>query len=249
MTGTTATPSGQAPSQPASTSQSGSASTSTDTLLGGDPATTTTPNPADAAAAAKGNTDANANKDGEGKDGKNADGSTKPNAPEKYDFKFADDVLVDKSALEAFSPVLREAGLTQEQAQKLADVYAAQVARQTTDFQKSLETEEVALEQASQMLAAHRDKWADAVKNDKEIGGKNFEANVGAMQKALARFGDPALKQLLNATGLGNHPALARFCLKVGQAISEDNPIHGNAGGGARKSAADVFYGDQASGS
>ncbi|HXH24036.1 MAG TPA: hypothetical protein VNI78_02230 [Vicinamibacterales bacterium] len=238
MTGTTATPSGQAPSQPASTQSSASAPDPSTVLGGGDPAASAKPNgesgnPADQSVAKEGD-----QKPGE-KDGKTVESK----APEKYDFKFADGVVVDTAALEAFTPILRESNLTQEQAQKLADVYAAQIERQNTEFAKKLESEEFAVETAASMLAPHRDKWAETLKNDKEIGGKNFEANVQAMQKAIARFGSPALKQLLNVTGLGNHPELARFCLKVGQAISEDNPLPANNTGGGRKANEDVFYG------
>jgi hypothetical protein len=238
MTGTTAQPSGQAPSQPASTTQSGSPS-APESILGGDPAAAPTPADPAAAAAAKPK-DGEAPKADDGKPGEGKDPASK--APEKYDFKFADDVAVDTAALEAFSPVLREAGLTQEQAQKLADVYAAQIAQQSTAFAEKLKDESFALEQAANMFAPQRAKWADSLKTDKDIGGKNYDQNVVAMQRAIGRFGTPELKQLLNVTGLGNHPELARFCLKVGQAISEDNPQAGTPGGGERKSHADVFY-------
>lgn len=230
MTTESTSPSGQAPAQPASTTASGTASTPETTLLGSEASTTpegkapeTAAKPDDAA--------------------KPADTAAKQTAPETYEFKFAEGVVVDQKALEAFTPIMREANLTQEQAQKLADVYASQVEAQNTAFAKQLEDEGFAVQQAAQLLAPHRDKWSAALKNDKEIGGAKFDANVQAMQKAVGRFGSPELKQFLNVTGLGNHPELARFCLKVGQAISEDNPTTDTQGGGARKAAEDVFYG------
>jgi len=163
--------------------------------------------------------------------------------PEKYEFKFGEGVVVDNVALEAFSPVLRELGLPQDKAQKLVDIYAAQTQRQASDFAKQLGDPAFALTQASSMLASHAPKWADAVKSDKEIGGQAFEANVQTMQRAMARFGTPELKTLLNQTGLGNHPELARLFFKVGTLIREDSPQYGGGGSGARKTNAEVFYG------
>lgn len=224
MTETTA-PSGPAPTQPAQGSQSPS-STPDQTLLGGN-------------AQPNGDTKPNGDaKPGEG--GKPPESAAK--APDKYEFKFADGVVVDTVALEAYTPAMRDLNLTQEQAQKLANVYAEQTAKQAEAFAKQLEDPAFALQQASLALSAQRDKWAAAVKSDKDLGGTNLDANMQVMQRAIARFGSPELKQLLNATGLGNHPELARFCLKVGQAISEDNPSAGQAGGGARKTNEDVFY-------
>lgn len=168
-------------------------------------------------------------------------------APEKYaDFKIpegVDGIELDASLLEAATPVMREANLTQEQAQKLVDVLANRQAQQATDFAKQLENEEFAIGQVGAILGHQRESWAAALKTDGEIGGKNFDANVQVAQKAIARFGSPALKKVLNATGLGNHPEFVRFCLKVGQAISEDAPSLGAGSGGGRKPTESVFYG------
>lgn len=156
----------------------------------------------------------------------------KPAVPEKYEFKFEDGVEVDAAALDAFAPVLKEAGLTQEQAQKLADVYASQMAR----VQESL------VEQHAKQVQ----EWAKSVRDDKEIGGANFDANIKVAQRAIARFGDAELKQVLDQYGLGNHPALVRAFLKAGREIKEDNlEMGGAAGNGVRKPTEEVFYGKQ----
>lgn len=165
-------------------------------------------------------------------EGKVEDKEASKSVPEKYEFKFEEGVEVDAAALDAFSPVLKEAGLTQEQAQKLANVYATQMSR----VQESL------VEQHTRQVQ----EWAKAVREDKEIGGANFDANVKVAQRAIARFGDAELKQVLDQYGLGNHPALVRAFLKAGREIKEDNlELGGAAGNGVRKPTEEVFYGKQ----
>lgn len=242
MTGESATPSGQAPSQPAATTQPGtSAAPEPKTLLGGDPAAAPA-TPAGAKPAEK-PTPSDPKAGDPGKPAEKPADKSSTTAPEAYTFQFADGVIVDQAALQSFTPVMRELGLTQEQGQKLVDVYATQIDTQNKAFEAKLGDEKFALEQTALMLSGQRDKWAETVKSDKEIGGKHFDANVQVMQKAIGRFGSPGLKTLLETTGLGNHPELVRFCLKVGHAISEDNPNPGHTANGGRKSDESVFYG------
>ena len=69
--------------------------------------------------------------------------------------------------------------------------------------------------------------WAETVKADKEIGGDKLTANLSAAQRALEQFGDTELKEYLDSTGLGNHPALVKAFIKVGKAMSEDKVVTG----------------------
>ena len=64
--------------------------------------------------------------------------------------------------------------------------------------------------------------WAASIKNDPEIGGENYDKSVASAIKVIQSFGDPALTELLNTSGLGNHPALFKFCHRISAAISED---------------------------
>lgn len=244
MTGSTAQPTAQAPAQSGGDgSSTASATEKPTTVLGGDPATKPDDGKGGAAAAAAAATAKPGEQKPAGDDGK---GAAAAKAPDKYEFKFEDPaVQVDTATLDAFSPVLKKHNVTQEQAQELANVLATQQKAQTEAFTKQLEDETFAVEQVGHMFAQQRDKWAAALKADKDIGGKNYDTNVKSMQRALARFGSPELKQLLENTGLGNHPALAKFCLQVGQKISEDTVIPAGGGGGGRKSTEDVLYGDK----
>ncbi|EBR8884974.1 peptidase [Salmonella enterica subsp. enterica serovar Ohio] len=154
--------------------------------------------------------------------------SDKPEgAPEKYEFQAAEGVELDTEALKEFEPVAREMNLTNEQAQKLVDVYPKILAgvqqRQAEAWQQTTE------------------QWAADVKADKEIGGDKLPSNLSAAQRALDQFGTPELKEYLNTTGLGNHPDLVKTFVKIGKAMSEDGMVTG--GNDGQRSAAEVLYG------
>ena len=52
-----------------------------------------------------------------------AEKDKKPAAPEKYEFAAPEGQALDANALAVFEPIAKELGLTQEQAQKLVDIY------------------------------------------------------------------------------------------------------------------------------
>ncbi|EBF8503653.1 peptidase [Salmonella enterica subsp. enterica] len=149
-------------------------------------------------------------------------------APEKYEFKPAEGQELDAAALEQFEPIARELNLTNEQAQKMVDLYGTKIMpmvqqQQVEAWQKTTE------------------QWAADVKADKEIGGDKLTGNLSAAQRALAQFGTPELKEYLEGTGLGNHPELVKAFVKIGKAMSEDGMVDGSNQG--QRSAAEVLYG------
>lgn len=167
--------------------------------------------------------------DGDKQANKPDDKEQKPEgAPEKYEFKPAEGQELDAAALEQFEPIARELNLTNEQAQKMVDLYGTKIMpmvqqQQAEAWQKTTE------------------QWAADVKADKEIGGDNLTGNLSAAQRALAQFGTPKLKEYLEGTGLGNHPELVKAFVKVGKAMSEDGMVTGKESG--QRSAAEVLYG------
>ncbi|EAW6820244.1 peptidase [Salmonella enterica subsp. enterica serovar Typhimurium] len=149
-------------------------------------------------------------------------------APEKYEFKPSEGQELDTGALEQFEPIARELNLTNEQAQKMVDLYGTKIMpmvqqQQAEAWQKTTE------------------QWAADVKADKDIGGDKLTANLSAAQRALAQFGTPELKEYLEGTGLGNHPELVKTFIKIGKAMSEDGMVDGSNQG--QRSAAEVLYG------
>jgi hypothetical protein len=83
--------------------------------------------------------------------------------------------------------------------------------------------------------------WVEQVKADKDIGGDKLDENLGIARKALDHFGTPELKDVLNASGLGNHPAVIKAFVKAGKAISEDTFVTGAAKGSDTDPAKKLF--------
>ena len=70
--------------------------------------------------------------------------------------------------------------------------------------------------------------WLDESKADKEFGGDAFDENAAIAKAGLNAFGSQEFKDLLDNTGLGNHPEVIRFMVKVGSLVQEDSPGNGN---------------------
>lgn len=187
-----------------------------------------------------GDTLVTAAKAGTGKDG---EGSQDPApatdvAPEAYDLKLTTkgedgkdvEVAIDTALLETATPVLKELGLTNDQANKLAPL--------VLDIQNRAATAQAdAFEEMSK-------GWAASVKADPEIGGKNWEATNHSMGRALDRFGSDELKSILNDSRLGNHPTVVKFFKSVGDALGEDQnlPRDTSGAGTVKKDSAAVLY-------
>ncbi|WP_105668961.1 peptidase [Cronobacter dublinensis] len=166
----------------------------------------------------------------EEKPGEKKDENKKPEgAPEKYELTAGEGVELDAAAVKEFEPIARELNLSNEQAQKLVDVYASKI---------------LPLVNQQQLAAWQKqgEEWQAAIKADKEIGGDKLTSSISAAQRAIDQFGTPELKEYLEASGLGNNPALVRFCVQVGKAMSEDNMVTG--GNQGQRSAAEVLYGN-----
>ena len=140
---------------------------------------------------------------------KEADAAKPTGAPEAYtDFTLPEGIDMDVGTLDAFKGLAKELNIPQEAAQKLIDLQTTLVAKQADAYQ--------------QAIVAQGQKWAAEVKNDPELGGENYDKSVASAIKVIQSFGDPALTELLNDSGLGNHPALFKFCHRISAAISED---------------------------
>lgn len=138
----------------------------------------------------------------------------------KYTLAMPEGVQVDQATLDALGPEFKEMGLTNKQAQKLADKFIGVQQQRAADQAKAW----------GERVAG----WADEAKADKEIGGDKWDGTVKTATRAVNALGTPALKEYLETTGGGNHPELIRFMAKVGAMIKEDNPADGGAGGSGK---------------
>lgn len=143
--------------------------------------------------------------------GQLTDGEGSQTVPDTYaDFAMPEGVTVDSALLSEATPLFKELGLTQEQAQKLVDFQAKQV-------QASSQSQVDAFNQLM-------NDWQEQSRNDKEFGGDKFDENIAVARSAIDKFGTPELKQLLEEHGVGNHPEVIRFMVKVGKLTAEDVP-------------------------
>ena len=140
----------------------------------------------------------------------------KAGAPEVYEFKAAEGQTFDPEFVKSYSEVARELNLTQEAAQTMIDKVGPVLAQQ----------------QAAQ-IAQVRNDWAEASKVDAEFGGTKFNENLAIAKQSLDKFATPEFKQMLDDTGLGNHPEWIRYCYRVSKAFSPDNFEGGHKEGGA----------------
>lgn len=137
------------------------------------------------------------------------DAGDKSEIPESYEFTLPEGQELDQGMVEAMTPVFKEVGLSQEQAQKLVDAYAPQVQRMV----------EAQHESAIKSFKETVDGWK--TDTQKELGAE-AKAKLALCSKAIDQFGTPKLREVLNETGVGNHVELVNFMVKVGQLIAED---------------------------
>lgn len=144
-------------------------------------------------------------------------------APESYSF---DNVDVSQEILDEYSIIAKELNMPQEEATKMLSSLAPKF--------KEVQAKEI---------ESMKNAWIESTKNDKELGGDGLNENLSIAKKALNNFGNEGLNNLLNETGLGNHPEVIRFFHNVGKAISEDGYVSGKTTN-QQKTLAERMYGN-----
>jgi hypothetical protein len=137
-----------------------------------------------------------------------------PVIPDTYELAAPEGVTLDPVSIEEATPVFKELGLTNEQANKLVPI-AAQMAQRFQDQ---------ANQQILSQVAADRKAWLDTAKADPEIGGAKWNETLTVAASALDQLGfakGSPFRVLLDESGLGNHPDMIRAFSKVGRAIGE----------------------------
>jgi hypothetical protein len=139
-------------------------------------------------------------------------------APEAYEFKNPEGIPegteIDSQIHDAYSEAARELDLPQDKAQGMFDKVMSTLHRRGLEEQERQSTE-----------------WIKEAKADPDFGGDKLEENLGIAKKAVTEFGSDGLRDLLESQmGLGNHPEVIRFMVKVGRALSEDRFVGSNQG-------------------
>jgi hypothetical protein len=154
-------------------------------------------------------------------------------APVSYgEFKLPEGVTLDADSLKPATELFAEAGLGQEQAQKFIDLA---MARETAAAHRSV-----------QAFVDLQNQWVSEIKADADIGGDKLKASLASAARAIDRLDVPGLREALNFTGAGNHPAIVKAFVRLGQLISEDRFRPGrSAVSAAPRSPAEVIYDGQ----
>lgn len=143
----------------------------------------------------------------------------RPESPDSYAFDAPEGVELDKlglseDAMKELREVAHKNGITGTQATEL--------------FQWFARTQHNAMTQSEEQL---NHAIQDAEKKLKSEWGNAYDDNVSAMQRALREWGSDELAQVLDQTGLGNHPALANVLAEAGKLLREDTTAVSGGGG------------------
>ena len=170
------------------------------------------------------------------KPGDQEDGDQKPDdqedgdkdaVPEKYDLKVPEGFVLDEAVMGEFTELAKEAKLSQEAAQKFADLHAKLA------------------KEASQRLIGQWEKtiegWQTEAKADPEIDGADHEEKLATAKFGLKKFGTPELSQLMDDLFVGNHKEFIRLFYRLGKYAQDPKFIEAEAAGSV-KSDAEVLY-------
>ena len=174
------------------------------------------------------NADAKPNTDGGKQTGDAGDKGT--GAPEKYEaFTLPEGFEYSAEDLTKFTTYAKENGYSQAQAQKAMDREFA-----------------VATDVVTELASQHKanlTQWEAEAKADKEIGGANYEANLGIAKKGMEGAGGADMVKLFEDYGLNAHPLVIRYFLKVGKTLSNDTVETGKQEAGTdTRTAAQILF-------
>jgi antitoxin component of RelBE/YafQ-DinJ toxin-antitoxin module len=150
------------------------------------------------------------------------DDTTKPTVPEKYaDFTAPKDFQLDAKLVEAATPIFKELGLTQDQAQKLVDWYSQTQIANTKAMDETVNT--------------MRAGWRTQVEKDFSGNLDGVKADIGKMLTAVDEKGNrlisPQLEKDFRAqadlTGSGDHPATIKVLSILAKQINEGTHVEG----------------------
>lgn len=144
--------------------------------------------------------------------------------PETYEFKAPEGTTLDQAVMDKFTPLFKEAGLTQELAQKLVDEYASMQKAQVEAWGKQ------------------QSDWATEFKADKEFGGDNAEASLRSANAAWTKFATKEEIEAVHRFGLGNFPPMVKILSRVGRLMAEDGFHQGGSAQDAPKDAAKQMF-------
>lgn len=157
-----------------------------------------------------------------------------PVIPESYDIKPTEGYEVTPEIMEVVSPLFKKYNISQEGAQELASAHM-DIMKQQSAVAEKFRTDMV-------------QSWVKEIKSDPEFGGAKFDENMAMARRGLRAIspkgeGKSALNELLEASGMGNHPEIIKAFARVGSMVKEDSILDKGSVAGAKNGAtiADAF--------
>ena len=171
-----------------------------------------------------------------------AEGNT--NAPETYDFKdlkLPEGFKIDEALAEKFAPIGKELNLSQEAANKLANLLVEFQQKQIEDAPEKI------AEYKRQEKEATKLSYEKLLNTDKEIGGGDkakMDAYLDVADRGYSEFASAELKGVFKELSLDYHPAVIKLFHKLGELCGNDNITRTNKPVGVSQNAADILYGN-----
>jgi DNA-binding transcriptional MerR regulator len=140
-------------------------------------------------------------------------------------FSVPEGMQVDTDSLAKFIPVAQELGLSQEGAQRLVTMYAEQLQAQAAQMQEAQTKQQAEIQETQKAWLKEISEDADLPK-DKGVLKYTISRGIQKFCKTNGEF--KQFTEVMEASGLGNHPAFVRLLYRVGRASSEE-PLVANS--------------------
>ena len=112
---------------------------------------------------------------------------------------------IDQELLKEATEIFGESKLSVEQAQKLIQLQEKFIEKSQAQYHDTVEG------------------WVKEAKKDPEFGGKDYEKNMAAVNKAFKEYGSESLGEFLDTYRFGNHPEVIRMFYRIGLTLKEDS--------------------------
>jgi len=151
-------------------------------------------------------------KDKDSKEGKEVKETKETKEIKEIKLDLPKDSLISEERVEEIVSYAKEQGFSNEQAQEMVN-------RENDAVLEYKEGEQVRLDGLVET------EWPKQIQKDKELGGDNFKKNCELAKRALEKTASPALKKMLNKSGLGSNPEVVRHFYRLGKIMQEDEFI------------------------
>lgn len=134
--------------------------------------------------------------------------------PETYALAL-EGVELDPTLIEDATPIFKELGLSNDQANALLPLAPKLMAK----------AQEATMQQMIEAGAQQRQQWLEAFKADPEIGGAKADETTHLAAKGLDAVGfveGHPFRKALTESGFGNHPDMIRMARRLGELVGED---------------------------